>query len=62
MDDYEHKYYKLKIEYATLIGQFMGVLDGLSWWQLPEGLKERLSVLKAEIRQKYDKTESMSGD
>jgi hypothetical protein len=45
MTDYE----KLKAEHSKLLGEFIGLLEGLAWWDLPEDLKKKIKVKKREL-------------
>ena len=33
---------KLKIQLARLKGEFVGMLKGILWWDIPKELKERI--------------------
>ena len=45
---------KLKIEHARLVGEFIGIIDALHWWMLPEELMINLENKKKELIEKYD--------
>ena len=37
---------RLKIEHAKLQGEFIGFIEGLSWWKLPEELMKKIKQKK----------------
>lgn len=43
---------KLKLEYAKLVGEFIGMIDALHWWMLPEELLIKLENKKKELIEK----------
>lgn len=44
---------RLKLEHAALQGQFIGFLEGLSWWKLPEELVVKIKEKRKELIEKY---------
>jgi hypothetical protein len=44
-----NEYEKLKIKYAGLLGAYLGTLEGLEWWKLPDKLREKLKETKVEL-------------
>lgn len=50
----EKDYFKLKLEYSRLQGEFLGFCEGLMWWELPDELSEKVKEKIKELRDKYD--------
>lgn len=44
---------RLKIKLARLSGEFVGTLESILFWEIPEALKERLKAHAIKIRQEY---------
>lgn len=44
---------RLKIEHAKLQGEFIGFIEGLSWWELPKELIVIIKEKKKELIEKY---------
>lgn len=42
---------KLKIDYAKLIGEFTGTLEGLLWYELPEEIKVKMEDKIEELKE-----------
>ena len=42
---------KLKIEIARLKGDFIGTLKGITWWDIPNELKDKLDKKIVELEQ-----------
>ncbi len=43
------KYQKLIIDYARLLGEFKGTLQGVTYWDIPKELKKKLSSKIIEL-------------
>jgi len=48
-------YFKLKLEYARLSGEFIGTLQAVLWYDIPEDLKIKLIEIKDQISERCDK-------
>ena len=46
---------KLKMKYSVLIGEYLGTLEGISWWKIPKDLQEIINTTKQDLRNKADK-------
>jgi len=42
---------KLKVEIARLNGDFIGTLKGITWWDIPNELKDKLDKKIVELEQ-----------
>ncbi len=51
MDSQEKEYWKQKIEYGCLLGNFIGTLEGILWWEIPTGLRLKLEQKIKELKQ-----------
>lgn len=47
------EYDRLKIEHAELQGEFIGFIEGLSWWELPEELVVKIKEKRKELIERY---------
>jgi len=45
---------RLKISYARLHGEFVGTLEGILFWDIPEELKERLTETIDQKTKQYE--------
>lgn len=46
---------RLKIDYARLYGEFIGMIEGVLWWDIPEELKTKLKETKEQTIERCDK-------
>lgn len=45
---------KSNIEYCRLLGEFIGTLEGILFWEIDEVLKEMINKKLSELKEKSD--------
>lgn len=42
---------KLLLKYSTLLGNYKGFLEGITWWDIPQELKDKIELKIKELEE-----------